>query len=145
MGLINRDKDVSEQKEVINVSWPALATGLTIVVWQAPYPCTVVDCRIGAVGLSGSPTIAFQTNRFIAGTGITVLTGIAGTYTELALGTSGPFQASLQAAGSSLLALQQGDVITIQTGGANAAIASVALQLVVKKTQDILQVNNVST
>jgi len=145
MGLINRDKDASEQKEVINVPFSALGTGLTLVAWQVPYPCTVVDCRIGAVGLSGSPTIVFKTDRFIVGTGNTTGTGIAGTYTELALGTSGPFQASLQATGSSLLDLQRNDVITLQTGGANAAVAALHLQIVVKKTQDILQINGSST
>lgn len=145
MALINRDKDASEQKDVIQVSYAAVGTGLTLIVAQVPYPCTVVDCRLAAVGLSSAPTVAFQTSRFITGTGNTTLTGIAGTWTATALGTSGPVQASLQASGSSLLSLQAGDVITIQSGGANSALASLSVEVVLKKTQDILQVNGSST
>lgn len=145
MALINRDKDASEQKEIIQVSYPAVGTGLTLVVAMLPYPCTVVDCRLSAIGLSGAPTVAFQTSRFIVGTGNTTLSGIAGTWTATALGTSGPWQASLVVAGSSLLALAAGDVVTIQSGGANAALAALQIQLVVKRTQDVLSINAVST
>jgi hypothetical protein len=144
MALINREKDASEQREVILFEQAPVATGTTLVAWTAPYPCTVQQVIVSCLGFSGAPTLTFNTARFIVGTGATTLTGVAGVLTPTAFGTSGALSSSmgvsLQAAGSSLLNLQTQDVLTITSGGSNAAIASLSVEFVIKKTQDILQV-----
>lgn len=158
MALINRDKDASEQREVLTTSLVGIGTGLTLTLNAIPYPCTVQNVLVTAVGLSGAPTIAaWSTLRFIPGTGATTGTGIAGAYTITAFGTSGlvagsslfgapgSMGISMQASGSSLLNLTTGDVVAIQTGGANAACNALTIQLVVKKTQDILGVYNTNS
>jgi hypothetical protein len=61
-------------------------------------------------------------------------------------GTSGPQGFSgLAAAGSTLLNLQNGDVLGFVTSVANTATRNLILELVVQKTQDIVAYNNVST
>lgn len=157
MGLINRDKDASEQHFSVQETLNAVPTGITLGIWSAPWPCTVQNVLVTTLGLSGAPTLIFTTGRFITGTGATTLTGVAGTYTHTAFGTSGtvggltqasaPYAIgiSMQAVGSSLLSLQAGDAIILQTGGANSSVASMTVQIVVKATQDILSVQGQQT
>jgi hypothetical protein len=144
MSEINRSMDVSERKDVYVKSTGALATGSTIGIFIAPYPCKVRDIYVAALGLSGAPTLAFPVNRVAAG-GVTALAGPAATLTVQAVGTSGPVRASLAVAGSSLLLLQTGDVMYLTSGAANAALVDATVSVVVEKLQDIVSHFNVSS
>lgn len=137
MALVNRDKDVSEQREVIHAQLGAVATGITLGCAIVPYSCELQAIRSSAIGLSGTPTAAFTIGRFIAGSGMTNITGGATTLTHTAVGTSGVQSWSLAASGSSLVQLQSGDVLTLTSAGTNAAVANLAVSFVLKALTDI--------
>jgi hypothetical protein len=89
-----------------------------------------------AVGISGSPTSQLAVERFVVGAGLTVF-ALGGALTHTAIGTSGAQGFSLPAAGNSLLSLAAGDLLTVQTGGANTAAKVLHVTAVVKALQDI--------
>lgn len=136
MGIINRTKDVSEQKQLVEVLIDDTITGRAYPVYQAPRAQTLVDARNVGMGLSGAPTMSLFLNRFIVGTGAASYP-IGGALTVSAFGTSGAQQYSLPASGSSLLNLQSGDVIYAKAGGSAAALADDVVSLVVQDIQDI--------
>jgi hypothetical protein len=138
MPICNRDKDASEQKEVIKINVGAMATGVTREAWVAPWPCTVEAIYAFAATISGAPTILAKVNRFIVGTGATSITGMAPAYAVKNYTTSGLASLSLAASGSTLLALNAKDCVEITSAGSNAAFADLIVMFQVKKTQDIL-------
>ncbi len=138
MAICNRDLDASEQKIEIVANYGVLATALVVPVGIVPWPCTLVGARVAATGLSGAPTGALKINRFIVGSGTTVYLGGFTTLTLQTVGTSGIQSVVIAAAGSTALSLLAGDEITYTSGAANAA-ATVAVSVVVQKTQDIVQ------
>lgn len=154
MAVVNRTLDISEQRK--NFTWSAsnggasgaLGTGCTSIVCIVPWPSTLVEGQIAAIGLSGAPSYELAVNRFIAGSGITTWIVAKGTSnTPAAYGTSGAgafgtslFGSSgivLVASGSTLLNLQANDVISVTTGVANAAANAVSIGLVLAPIQDI--------
>lgn len=143
MALVNRDKDASEQKDVVTVTLGATATGVTAAIWIAPYPCTVQSARAVCTGISGAPIISFFKS---AAAGITLeAIGISGLVVA-SLGTSGVLGFSgLAAAGSTLLDFASNGVLSVTTTGSNAAFVNAVIELVVKKTQDIVAHNGVSS
>jgi hypothetical protein len=52
MAIINREKDVSEKREVFVLNKQLAPTGVDIPVAVVPYPCKVVAVRATARGLS---------------------------------------------------------------------------------------------
>lgn len=157
MAIFNRSKDVSEQRERFNFSFMSIVggasavvgTGLTLPAMVVPYPCTIDCAQMGAYGVSGSPQFTLAVNRFIAGTGFTtwVLTTGASNI-PAAFGTSGPgvFGSSAfgssgmlltNAAGSTLNNLMANDLLTITTGGSNAAVTAFTLSVILKPIQDV--------
>lgn len=147
MAIVNRDKDVSEQKECM--AWKSQAqvsTGATLFMEPLPYPAVFQSVAVAAIGLSGSPQIDFFALRF-AGGQTSIPLSISNMVVS-AFGTSGTIGAGysgLQATGSTLLILQQGDVIGFHTSVANTAAAQLMLNMVIKKTQDIVSCNGYST
>lgn len=143
MAIVNRDLDASQTKEVFYFSHATLSTGATRWIGLVPYPCTVQSMRATGVGVSNLQ-IALQAQRFAGGNTVIAL-GIS----NLALanfGTSGaPGYSGLAAAGSTVLNLQAGDILMIETSVANAIATSVILEVVVKKTQDIVSHNGISS
>lgn len=137
MGVANRDFDGSEQIQVSPCRTGPLATGVTGVIYVAPYPVTVQQIKYAAQGLSGAPVHAFNTLRFVVGAGMTAIPGVGSNATIAALGTSGLQAVTLAAAGSSLLTLQAGDAISILTSGANTAVDNMTYVVVVEALQDI--------
>lgn len=136
MGLVNRDKDASEQNYVMTVAQTALVgTGATLLVGLVPTAGQILECKVTLQGLSGAPTYQPEIHRFVVGAGITVI-ALGSAITALAYGTSGAVGATY-AANSSLAAVQAGDMLVIKSGGANSAALSVAAALVIKATQDI--------
>ncbi len=146
MAIVNRDKDASEQRDVISASLGALATGVTKQVAVLPYPCTLQSLRAAALGVSNAMQVAIQVNRFIAGTGATAINLGISNLVLVNVGTSGVQGFSgLAAVGSTLLALQQNDVLQIVTSVANGNTTDLAIEFVVKKTQDIITLNGASS
>jgi hypothetical protein len=145
MAITNRDLDASEQKEVFH--WRGhtqINTGYTSWIGVVPFPCVVQSARAVAVGVSAAMQVAFQAQRFAAGNTVIGL-GISNLILSN-FGTSGCLGYSgLAAAGSTLLQLQQGDILMFETAVTNSAASQLALEVVVKKTQDIVAHNGVST
>lgn len=137
MGITNRAKDVSEQRDSIQGEFLAVATGITLLVAQIPYNSTLDAVKVSAQGLSGAPTYDLRVWRFIVGTGVTTIAGGATTVTPSTMGTSGPTSMVLAATGSTLLQLLANDVITLTSGVANAAVTALAVSVVIKAVQDI--------
>lgn len=137
MGLTNRDKDSSEQKQTFTASFGAVATGSTLSLAVVPWPAELKAVRAAAHGLSGSPTVDLRILRFVSGAGMTAIAGGMTTLTLQAVGTSGVQSGALASAGSSLLQLQAGDVITATHGAANTNVLGVSYALVLQALQDI--------
>lgn len=156
MAIVGRDLDTSERKvcmqwgsqvagqSLASLSGAVIATGATLYGWLVPFPCTIQSGSVYAKGLSGAPQIGIFREYFAGG-----LTAYAVGISNMVLtafGTSGVQGLSgLAAAGSTLLNLATNDMIIIQTLAANTAITQLNLELILKKTQDIVAYNNVST
>lgn len=135
MAIVNRDLDQSQQREVVDFVWGALATGVTVGVWIAPFPCTIQAVRHAAYGISGSPLVALHKMRGVTPEAI----GISSIVLQ-AMGTSGSLGFSgLAATGSTLLNLDRGNVVFAVSSGSNSAVTQLQLSLIVKKIEDIVK------
>lgn len=146
MAITNRDKDASEQKDVIHFhSVGAVATGTTLYFGVVPAPALLQSVKAAAHGVSSAMQVTFNVERFTSA-GITVIpVGISNLVLQNmsvsgALGFSG-----LAAQGSTLLQLQDGDVLTGTTSVANGNALDLTLELVIKKTQDFVAYNGVQS
>lgn len=146
MAIVNRDLDPSQQKDVVvYCSNGAVATGVTKFISVVPYPAVLQSLAAAAHGVSNAMQVAFNLERFTSA-GVTVIPlGISNLVLQNfsvsgALGFSG-----LAAAGSTLLNLQYGDVLSMTTSVANGNALDLSLELVLKKVQDIVSMNQVST
>lgn len=141
MAVVNRTLDATEQRKVIEQSYPAVvATGVTNMIGLVPWPCVLEGAQMAAAGVSGSPTVQIVVQRFIVGTGFTAI-ALSAAHAVPAWGTSGVINptvgVSLLASGNTLLNLQANDVLSILTGGANSACAQLAVECIVRPIQDI--------
>lgn len=148
MAIVNRDKNVTEQivdfSVVVNTSTsgisagianPGVATATTFVLMTVPYPAQLVDAGVGYFGLSGSPSHNLWVFRFAGGfTSIQIGASLA----VSAFGTSGYQAFSILPAATSF-PLQTGDLIALQTVGANTAVAQATVTLCLQALQDIKQ------
>ncbi len=159
MAIINRDGDVSESKEW--VGWASndgyagptfgpgyIATGVTVpFCGPIPYPFQIQSIQAYAIGMSGAPQLAFSIFRplpnnggnTVIALGVSNLVLVNGV-TSLATGYSG-----LAAQNSTLLIGQKWDTLMFTTQGANSAVNSLVVNVVWKKTQDIVSHNGVSS
>lgn len=152
MAIVNREKDASEQKEWIGAvtgnniqGGTALSTGSSVLIsGPMPYPFVVDSGRVYGIGLSSTPQIRLILDRFAGGQTRIVLS--ISNMVVPAYGTSGSFGLSgLAPAGSTLLNGLPGDVLSIDVVGANTAFTALSIQVAVKKTQDIVSMNNKTT
>ena len=149
MAIVNRDLDVSQQKDVYQyvsnfVGSTTVSTGATGWIGMVPYPGVIQSARLGAQGLSGAMLVALQVLRFAnGGTSIAVSISNMVCFDSGLSGIQG--YSGLAAEGSTLLQLQAGDILQFQTSGANTAARVLLLEVVVKKTQDIVSHNGVSS
>jgi hypothetical protein len=142
MAIVNRDKQASEQKEVLHSVAGATATGTTRQIAVMPYPATLEGIRVQALGVSNAMQLAMEVYRFVAGAGATTIPVGISNLVLVNAGTSGIQGFSgLAAAGSTLLQLQAGDVLQYTTSVSNGNATSIALNAVIKKTQDIVSYN----
>ena len=144
MGIINRELHLSEKRRVLSEGLAPVVTGATLPAIVFPYNCTVDAISLVAIGLSGAPVMSFFVNRFIVGTGVTLI-GLGVTVTASDFGTSGVQSASLPAFGSSLLNMLTNDVLTIKTSAANTAMAGLKVTCVARTTDDIVSQFGLST
>lgn len=155
MALVNRDKDVSEQKDYLSYSSnsgnagglgnTALVTGMTRMISIVPYPCTIAGMAVAAQGVSTAMQVAFSRQYITSGGATVVGIGISNlvlvNYASIGMyGYSG-----LAAAGSTLLNCNAGDMILLTTSVANSACSDLLLSIIVKKTQEIVSYVGVST
>lgn len=143
MAIVNRTLDASEQRKSFTCNYAATATGATIPVVMVPFNSTLDAVQLAAFGLSGAPTFDLRIQRFIVGTGLTVIAGGATTATPPEFGTSGVLTMSLATSGSTLLNLLAGDVLTLTSGGSNTAVKSLSVGICIKAVQDIKTTNGV--
>lgn len=137
MGIINRTKDLSEQKESLTAVATNPVNQQDIPIAVIERPVTVLDAKVSLLGISGAPTVVLKALRFIAGTGGSSFV-LGTTFAIGAFGTSGYVSYSLFAAGSSQLALQKGDLlVAVQGGGTGAASTATIIDVVVQNVQDI--------
>ena len=136
MALVNRDKDVSEQKDVWSASVNLAATGVTLNVGPAiPYPCQIKNAVAQVSGISGTPVLTLGVYRFIAGSGATAFTGVA---SALTIGVSGVVTfASLAAVGTTLSLLQQGDQLFCSVTGSSSSVYNTSVEVVTQALQDV--------
>lgn len=163
MAIVNRDKGLSEQREVYSRTIaPAIegsSAAISYYLFQAPYAMAIQSCQVaalgggvagatagGAAGISGSPMGYLEVQRFIVGTGFTQVAGLGSTIAFAAYGTSGSLVGvsgsigvSLVALGSTLLNLAQGDVVVMRLAYASAAtaISQLTMTVVCQALQDI--------
>lgn len=137
MAICNRDMDSSQQKYVLQSSFGAVATGVTLPVAIVPSPSTISAAKVASFGHSGSPTVQLTIQRFIVGSGVTSYLGGFTTLTLTAAGTSGVNAVVTAAAGSTALNLLAGDIIMATSGGANSAVTGLSVELVLQASQDI--------
>lgn len=137
MAIVNRDLDASQQRDLSVATFGAVANGLTLSLFVAPVAQEVQAVKVSAIGLSGAATGALFLHKFGA-SGVSIITGGWTTLTIAAIGTSG-LQSFVQvASGSSLIQMNQGDVLMYTSGGGSgAALAALSVAVVVKNLVDI--------
>lgn len=147
MALVNRDKDPSEQKDVLNwASRGAVATGVTLYLGVVPAAESLQSVSVAAHGVSNAMQVTFNIERFVVGAGITVIPIGISNLVLVNMSTSGILGFSgLVAQGSTLLSLQYGDVLSATTSGTNGNALDITMELVLKKVQDIVSYNGVAS
>ena len=129
-GVQNKDKDGSEQRvsfstvvgQVTGASTLTGAIGQSCVVTLGVIGCsqTLVAVSNYAFGVSGSPIVGLQVQRFVIGSGnTTIALNGSSLLTIVSSGLSGIQSHSVPPANSSLLI--QGDLLQAVTSGANSA------------------------
>ncbi len=136
MPIINRNLDGSERKNEESFTLGLVATGATALLRLIPYNCLLQGVNLAAFGISGTP--AYSLSVFRSAGGLTSIPlGISLGASDF--GTSGPIGATISAPGVTLLA---GDALVITSGGANSAIASGIVSVVISALADFKTYQN---
>ena len=147
MAIVNRDKDPSEQLEVLSYTLfaPSAAAGsfslgATYQLGNLPFPCEIKKIEATANSLSGAPSIEVEIYKFVAGAGVTINSSVMAAMVVPAFGTSGiAISASLGVAGSTQVqAAAQDQLVAVITGANTAVIGNLTVNVVVKRLQDIV-------
>lgn len=137
MALVNRDKDVSEQRTVVACSVRDTVVGGTYPLFIAPYACTLDAASQFAYGLSGAPNHQLNLYRFVPGAGVTNIGQLGASLVTAAYGTSGAQTFTIISGTGTTFPLQAGDAVYLTSAGANTAVQFATVHLVVKALQDI--------
>jgi hypothetical protein len=139
MPLINRDKASVEQCDNFDMNFGNSVLGVSSLIQIGVAPCLqqIIGYQVVAFGVSGTPVLNLQIQRFIAGSGNTIITGgFTALSVSAAYGTSGALAfISGLTAGSTLTQIQANDVLQVVTSGANSA-ATYCGNIVLKCLQD---------
>lgn len=135
-GIVNRDLNPTQQVDNWDVQPPTTGVSLLLQLASVPYAGRLLQVTSGAFGLSGSPILGIQIQRFIAGSGNTTIpVNGSSLLTVTAYSTSGLQTHSLPAASSTLVQLLPNDQIQFVTSGANTA-ASYSVNVITQCLQD---------
>lgn len=136
MGVINREKDITEKVDNWDIQTAVVGVSQLIQVTNVPYQGQLMRVVTSAFGLSGVPILGLQIQRFIVGVGLTTipLNG-SSLLTVSAFSTSGLMTHAIPALSSTLSQLQAGDQLQIVTSVANSA-ATYAANAVIMCLQD---------
>lgn len=143
MGIIERSLGDS-QKRAQFVNWDAanVVTGTTAIIAAIPCAASLDAVQVMANGISGSPVYTMFVQRFIVGTGFTTF-ALGTSFAPSEYGTSGVFSLtaglSLPQIGSTLTSLLQNDLLVLVTGGSNAAVKSVSVNLAIRPVVDVFK------
>lgn len=144
MAILNRDLDASQQKEVVRMTWPSqVSTGASLLIGILPSLGVIQSMRAVAIGQSGAMEMSLYVARNASGY-TTFPVGISNLVIPGASGGVGGYS-GLAAVGSTLLNVLAGDVLVATLAGANSAAAQLSVEIVIKKTQDIVSMNGIST
>lgn len=136
MGIANRDLDASEQLYTLDyVNNALVAVSATLYVGLVKSPGQLLEHKISANGLSGTPAYNVEIHRWTSA-GLTVIAPGSAITVAGAFGLSGGAQGATYAANSSLAALLAGDLLCLKSSGANTAALQVVASFVIKATQD---------
>lgn len=136
MGIQNRDKGLNEQVDNWDIQTVVIGVSALIYAVNVPYTGQILKVSTAAFGVSGSPILGIQIQRFITGTGATTISvNGSSLLTVTAFSTSGIQSHALPIVGNSLIQVQSGDQIQLVTSGANSA-ATYNLNVVVQCLQD---------
>lgn len=135
-GIINRDKNLTEQVDNWDVQTAVIGISTLLPLVSVPYVGQLQKVVVAAFGLSGSPQIQLQIQRFIAGSGLTTipLNG-SSLLTIQAFSTSGLQTFTIPALSSTLVQLQANDQLQAVTSTANTA-ATYSFNCIVQCLQD---------
>lgn len=136
MGIANRDKDSSEQLYVIQTTLGALATGVSAWVGSVPSAGQILEWKFSGKGLSATPVYQLAISRWTSAGKTGIALGSAITLAG-AFGLSGGLLGATFASNSSLAAVQAGDLLVVNTSGADTAVTDLAVAVVIKASQDI--------
>lgn len=136
MGIINRDKNITEQVDNWDVQFSVIGVSAIMPLVTVPYVAQLQKVVVAAFGLSGSPQLQLQIQRFIPGTGNTIIAlNGSSLLVAQAFSTSGLQTFVIPALSSTLSQLQVGDQLQIATSVANTA-ATYAVNAVIQCLQD---------
>lgn len=157
MAITNRDLDLTERRHNIAAGFANTVTSATYTICVVPFPAMLVSAGEVNMGLSGSPNHSIAVWRFNAGAGLTnyvlgqsisvaAAFGASGGQTYVCQGCTyiGGYTNAAGVTGAvgftiigATYALQTGDVLVLQTAGANTATAFTQVTLVLQALQDI--------
>ncbi len=136
MGIANRDKDNSEKNYVIQNTFGAVATGASTWVGVVPTAGQILGIQLSGRGLSAVPVYQLAVARWTSA-------GITGFVIGSAVTLAGAFGLSGSLVGTSFVsssyAAQSGDLLVLNSSGANTAVTDLAVAVVIQATQDIKQ------
>jgi len=136
MAIVNRDLDRSEQLFTVDAVHGAVATGVSVIVGLVKAPGQCLGMRLSGRGLSGAPVYQLAVARWTSA-GITNIALGSAVTLATAFGVSGGAIGISISASSTLAALQAGDLLVLNTSGANTAVTSLVVSAVMQAAQDI--------
>ena len=146
MAIVNRDLDPTQQRYVFSNAGlfyngtsavlNTVGSSQIINVGIAPCASQLLQVATSAFGLSGSPIIGVQVQRFVVGSGLTTIAWSTSLLTVTAFSTSGIQTQLLPASGASGFGLLKGDAIQMITSGANTS-AVYMVEAVLQILQDV--------
>jgi hypothetical protein len=143
MAIVNRDLDSSQQLYIVQRGCGAVATGVSTWVGAVPSPGQILGVQLTGKGLSAVPVYQLAIARWTSA-GITRIALGSAMTLAVAFGTSGGMIGQSFAANGSLSAVQAGDVLTVNSSGADTAVTDLIVSVVIKATQDIKQSHGMS-
>lgn len=135
MAIANRDLDQTEQLYVVANTLGAIGTGVSAWVGAVPSPGQILEWKFSGKGLSGAPVYQLAIARWTSAGITNIPLGSAVTLAG-AFGLSGGLLGATFASNSSLAAVQAGDMLVVNTSGANTAVTDLAVAVVIDATQD---------